>query len=306
MLIDLVQLRTFVAVAEELHLTRAADRLHVSQSTASGHIRALEEDLDVQLFLRANRGLQLTRVGEVLLREAQALLSQAGQFASSARELRGKMEGNLIVGSNSELGTRIGDVIRALRARHPLVSVDLHARPSAGTRQGLATGELDVGVLLGLPIDTGFTFYELKKVQFLVAGPAAWKAKIENADWAELASLPWITPMSSSAYATMLTGLFEEKGLKLNSIVRFDSAAHARAMLQTGIGMMLMREEHAVRGEREGYLTVSPIARAEFSLSIAHLSNRSNDPLIRAFIEAAKVVWPEMKLSASHQTVNDR
>jgi DNA-binding transcriptional LysR family regulator len=298
--IDLVQLRTFVAVAEEQHLTRAADRIHISHSAASGHIRAVEESLDIELFVRANRGLQLTRAGELLLGEAQKLLNQAGLFTSFARELRGKMEGNLVVGSNSELGTRIGDVIRALRGRHPLVSVDLHARPSSGTRQGLKSGELDIGVLLGRPIDAGFTYYELMTVQFRVAGPAAWKAQIESADWAELASLPWITPMGSSAYATMLAALFEEKGLKLNTVVRFDSAAHARAMLQTGIGMMLMRDDHAVDGERNGYLALSPIARAEFSLSIAHLSSRRDDPLICAFIEAAKVAWPEMKLSASN------
>jgi DNA-binding transcriptional LysR family regulator len=298
MLTDLVQLRTFVAVAEEQHLTRGADRLHISLSAASAHIRALEESLDVQLFVRANRGLQLTHAGELLLREAEKLLNQAGLFSSFARELAGKMEGNLVVGSNSEVGTRIGDVIRALRASHPLVTVDLHARPSSGTRQGLKSGELDVGVFLGRPIDAGFTYYELTIMQYRVAGPAAWKAQIERADWAELASLPWITPMSSSAYADMLAGLFVARGLKLNTVVRFDSAAHARAMLQTAIAMMLMRDDHAVQGERDGYLAVSPIARAEIPLLIAHLSSRQNDPLIAAFVEAAKVAWPEVKLTA--------
>lgn len=299
MQIDLVQLRTFVAVAEEQHLTRAADRLHMSQSAASGHIRAVEENLDVQLFLRANRGLQLTRAGELLLREAQTLLNQAGLFTSFARQLRGKMEGNLVVGTNSEPGTRIGDVVTALHLKHPLVSVELHGRPSSGTRQGLKSGELDIGVLLGRPIDAGFTYYELTTVKFRVVGPAQWKAQIEAADWAGLASLPWISATGSSAYASMLAGLFDEKGLKLNTIVSFDNAALARAMVQTGIGMMLVRHEQAVQGERDGYLAISPIAHAEFSLSVAHLSSRKDDPLIGAFVEAAKVAWPDMKLSES-------
>ena len=91
-MIDLVQLRTFVAVAEEQHLTRAAERLYLSPSAASGHIRAVEEALDIQLFVRTKRNLELTRAGEVLLREAQALLSDATRFGSFGRELRGKME----------------------------------------------------------------------------------------------------------------------------------------------------------------------------------------------------------------------
>lgn len=296
MTIDLVQLRTFVVAADEQNLTRAADRLNMSLSTASGHIRALEEKLDVQLFVRASRGLQLSRTGELLLREAEKLLNQAGLFTAFARELRGKLEGTLIVGSNSELDNRVGDMIRALRTRHPLVLVDLHARPSSGTRQGIKSGELDIGVLLGRPIDPGITYYDLMTVPYRIAGPVAWKAQIESADWAELASLPWITPMSSSAYTSMLSELFEARGLKLNSVVRFDSAPHARLMLQSGIAMMLMREDHALEGEKKGYLAVSPIARTDVTLSVAHLSTRKNDPLIRAFVEATRVAWPEMKL----------
>ena len=297
MLIDLVQLRTFVAVAEEQHLTRAAERLHVSQSAASAHVRAVEESLETQLFVRTNRSLELTRAGQMLMRQAKTLLNEAAQFTSFAREIRGKIEGNLVVGASSEpSASRIGDVVSALRAKHPLITVDLRARPSAGTRQALKTGELDIGMLLGRPVDFGFTYYQLATVQFRVAGPAAWKAQIETADWSELASLPWITPTDSSlAYTAMLSQLFGDKGLELNTIVRYDNAALARSLLQSGVGMMLMREEHALQGEREGYLTLSPIAHAEFGLFITHVASRGNDPLISAFIEAVNVAWPEMK-----------
>lgn len=302
MLIDLVQLRTFVAVAEEQHLTRAAERLHVSQSAASAHVRAVEEALDTQLFVRTNRSLELTRAGQLLLQKAKTLLNQEALFASFARELRGKFEGNLVIGSSSEPGSRIGEVVAALRARHPLVTVDLRARPSSGARQGLKSGELDVGVLLGRPVDAGFTYYALTTVQFRVAGPAAWKEQIESADWADLASLPWITPNGSSAYSTMLTELFGDRGLELNTVVRFDNAALGRSMLQAGVGMMLMREEHAVQGELEGTLAKSPIARTEFGLSIAHQSSRKDDPLIQAFVDAGAMAWPEMKMVKTHET----
>jgi len=154
MLIDLAQLRTFVAVAEEQHLTRAAERLHISQSAASAHVRAVEETLDTQLFVRTNRNLELTPTGELLFRKAKLLLNEATLFSSFAREMRGKVQGQLVVGSSSDLSAnRLGDVISEMRAQHPLVNVDLRVRPSSGSRQGLKSGDLDVAVLLDRPTD---------------------------------------------------------------------------------------------------------------------------------------------------------
>ncbi|CAE6844140.1 LysR family transcriptional regulator [Paraburkholderia domus] len=303
MAIDLVQLRTFVAVAEEQHLTRAAERLNISQSGASAQVRALEERLGTQLFVRTNRSLELTRAGQLLVQKAKALLNDEALFMSFVRELRGKIEGKLVVGTSSEPGTRIGEMIATVCARHPLVNIDLIARPSLGTRQGLKSGELDVGVLIGRPIDADFTYYELTTVQYKVAGPAAWKEKIVAADWSELASLPWLTPRSSPAYSALQAQLFGDKGLELNIVVRYDNAAIGRAALQAGAGMMLVREEYAVQGEREGYLAISPIIRTELALSVAHQSSRKDDPLVQAFIEAAKVSWPEMKLTKAVRDV---
>ncbi len=302
MLIDLVQLRTFVAVAEEQHLTRAAERLHVSQSAASAHVRAVEESLGTQLFIRTNRSLELTRAGQLLLGKAKALLNEATLFTSFARELHGKIDGHLVRGSTSDpASSRIGEVIAALRAAHPLISVDLRARPSSGTQEGLKTGEFDIGLLLGRPTVAAFTYYQLTTIPFQVAGPAAWKEQIERANWSELAALPWICPTDSSlAYSTMLKQLFDERGLELNTVARFDNAALGRAMLEAGVGLMLMREEHVRQGLADGVLATSPIAHADFPLFMAHLTSRLNDPLVCAFLAAAAQVWPDMTPTPSH------
>ncbi len=293
--IDLVQLRTFVAVAEEQHLTRAADRLCISQSAASAHVRAIEERLDTQLFVRTNRSLELTRAGQLLVQQAKTLLNQEALFTSFARELRGKIEGRLVVGTSSDPGTRIGEVLATMRASYPLVSIEVMARASTGARQGLKTGEFDVCILLGRPLDSGFSHYELTTVPYRVAGPIAWKDKIEAADWSDLASLPWLTPSSSSAYSMMLNQLFGERGLELNSVIRFDNVILGRTLLQAGAGMMLLREDHALQGVQDGHLALSPIARAEVMMSVAHQASRKNDPLIQAFLDAASYAWPEMR-----------
>lgn len=294
MLVDLVQLRTFVAVAEEQHLTRAAERLHMSQSAASAHIRSLEDRLGLQLFVRTNRSLELTRAGKALASKARSMLNEEALFASFARELRGMVEGNVVVATTSEPGTKLGQVVAKLRETHPLVSVDLLARTSTGTRQSLINGEADVGVLLGPPINSTFLHFQLSIIPYRVAGPLAWKDAILAADWSELAALPWLTPSSSNAYSGMLNQMFGSKGLELNSVMTFDNSAVGRTALLAGAGMMLLREEHALQGERDGHLTLSPIATAEIMLSIAVQAGRRNDPLIKAFLEAARAAWPEM------------
>jgi DNA-binding transcriptional LysR family regulator len=300
MQIDLIQLRTFVAVAEEQHLTRAAERLHISLSAASAHVHAVEERLDTKLFVRTNRSLVLTRAGQILLSKAKILLNEAALFTSFAREIRGKTEGHLVVSASSDpTSSRIGEVIQVLRSQHPLISVDLRARPSSGTQQGLKTGELDIGLLLGRPVGSGFTYHELTNIPFRVAGPAAWKTQIESASWAELARLPWLTPTDyNMAYSVMLRELFDARGLELNTVVRFDNAALGRAMLEAGVGIMLMREEHVSQGIQQGVLAGSPLAHIQFPLYVAHVAGRRNDPLILAFIQAVTEVWPDLKLSS--------
>ncbi|MGE0797776.1 MAG: LysR family transcriptional regulator [Lautropia sp.] len=299
MLIDLVQLRTFVVAAEEQHLGRAAERLHISQSAASSHVRAIEDCLGTRLFVRA-RSLELTKAGQLLVQRAKGLLNEATTFTSFAREVRGKIEGTLVVGATTERGTRIGQVIATLHSVHPLITVDLRARVSQSTERGLESGELDVGVLLGRTTDRRISCYELRKLHFLVTGPAAWLDRIESADWVDLAQLPWLGPSGdSSTYSQMTAEIFSRRGLDLNVVVLFENAAHGRALLHAGMGVMLMQEEEALEGVRQGTLAVSRLARVEYSLSMAHHASRTDDPLIRAFVDVAREVWPEMQMHST-------
>jgi DNA-binding transcriptional LysR family regulator len=178
--------------------------------------------------------------------------------------------------------------------------VDLRARPSSSARDGLKTGELDIGLLLGRAIDASFASYRLATVRFRVAGPVAWKDQIERADWAGLAGLPWISPTESSqAYSAMLRELFDDRGLELNTVARFDNAVLGRAMLDAGVGLMLMREDHVHQGLELGVLAASPIAHTEFPLLMAHVASRRSDPLIAAFLDAAREIWPDMQQAAA-------
>ena len=253
----------------------------------------------MQLFVRTNRSLELTRAGEVLLQQAQALLNHAVQFSAFARELRGKVDGTLVISANSEpLSSRIGDIVAVLRERQPLVAVDLRARHSAGTLRGLKNGEIDVGLVSGETRDPRFTCYLLTQLRFRIAGPAAWRARIEAADWEELAAMPWVISSDDSlTYSAWLHRQFADQGLMLNTVARFDNGTLARTLPTAGVGMMLLREGHALKGVADGTLALSPLAMAEFPLLAVHLASRADDPLVRAFVDAVAAVWPQVRTS---------
>ena len=112
-------MRYFVAVAEELHFGRAAQRLHISAPPLSQRISELEAELGVRLFDRTSRRVALTPVGERLLVEARALLAAADRFERTAREQHDPDHPTIAVGycHGSELGTF--QLIRAFRSRQP-------------------------------------------------------------------------------------------------------------------------------------------------------------------------------------------
>jgi len=100
--VEIYQLKTFIKVAEEAHLTRAAERLNTSQPAVSAHIKALEESLGATLFLQTPKGMALTEEGRILKVSAQAVLNARDAMELQAQELKQELTGTLCIGLNLE------------------------------------------------------------------------------------------------------------------------------------------------------------------------------------------------------------
>jgi DNA-binding transcriptional LysR family regulator len=146
--VELRQLRYFVAVAEELHFRRAAERLHMSQPPLSQAVRQLENDIGAELFLRNRRRVELTPAGAVFLDEARAILRAVDRAADLARRTASGEVGRLSVGfvGSAMYGT-LPEVLRAFRAEHPGVDLRLRELTSPEQLDALRRGVIDVGVL---------------------------------------------------------------------------------------------------------------------------------------------------------------
>lgn len=152
-MLDLRQLRYFVAVAEEEHVGRAADRLHISQSPLSRQIAQLEKNLGLTLFERSQQRLRLTSDGRVFLTEATALLRHADRLENLGRRLGRGEEGGLCVGYVGD-AMHTGILPQALRALHderPGIHVALYDLTAAQQFEGLRQRSLDIALVPEAP-----------------------------------------------------------------------------------------------------------------------------------------------------------
>ncbi len=145
---ELRHLRYFVAVAEEGHVTRAAERLGIQQPPLSQQIHALEAELQVQLFRRKPRGVELTQAGQALFAEAQAILRQVDHAVTAARRTARGEAGRIGLGftSSASFHPFVPQIIRDYRETHPWVALSLEES---------GTGEL-VASLLEERLDAAF------------------------------------------------------------------------------------------------------------------------------------------------------
>ncbi|MBT2501437.1 LysR substrate-binding domain-containing protein [Curtobacterium sp. ISL-83] len=185
--VDLKHLRAFLAVADELHFGRAADRLRIAQPALSQQIRRTERELGVDLFVRTSRSVALTPAGRVLQGRARSLVELAERDLDEVvRVGRGEV-GRLDVGfvvSALPLGPI--ERVQAFRARYPLVQVGLTEGYSSRLLARLLRGELDLAIVRDPDPDPAVRFLPFRSERFVAAVPRghrfAHRASIRGAE----------------------------------------------------------------------------------------------------------------------------
>jgi DNA-binding transcriptional LysR family regulator len=143
---ELRHLEYFVAVAEERHFTRAAERMRVAQSGLSASIRSLERELDADLFVRHTRRVELTDAGRALLTEANRTLASAAAARDAVAAVRGLVRGSLAVGTEQCLGViDLPPLLASFRRAHPGVEISLRYAGSGHILEQIRLGRLHVG-----------------------------------------------------------------------------------------------------------------------------------------------------------------
>ncbi len=147
--IELRHLRYFIAVAEELHFGRAAEKLNISQPPLSQQIQSLELQIGAMLLQRNNRTVRLTQAGEMFLKEAKSIVSKVEDISQQAARIHRGEEGKLTIGltSSAPFLKKVSRVFRRFRIAHPLVNIRIEELNSQQQITPLVEGKLDLGVM---------------------------------------------------------------------------------------------------------------------------------------------------------------
>lgn len=289
---ELYQLRTFTAVADEGHLTRAAERLHLSQPAVSSHIKALEDDLGVTLFERTPSGMVLTRAGRKLVEHAERVLSAAGELRHAARAYQGEISGHVRLGtvSDPEL-LRLGEFLGRLVERHPGLEIELRQEVSGAALEAVRTGELDASFYFGEMAQPEIAAMRIRDMTYRVVAPAAWAARVHRAPWAEVAALPWILTPEISSHSQLLRELFDRHGVEPTKVAEADNEAVIANLVESGVGLSLLREDLALQLERAGAIALCGTSRPATTLWFVHLAEREDDPVVAALKQVLADTW---------------
>jgi DNA-binding transcriptional LysR family regulator len=182
---ELRHLRYFVAVAEERHMTRAAERLGIQQPPLSQQIKSLEDELDVQLFRRKPRGVELTDAGSAFLEHAQSILAQVDRASAITKRTARGEQGRVAVGftSSAPFHPFVPRVIRAFRDMSPHVSLVLEESGSGELVQALHSEAIDAAFIRSPIADVvGLEVTPLLAEEMVAALPTGHQYATSNQD----------------------------------------------------------------------------------------------------------------------------
>lgn len=292
---DFTQIRAFLTVAREGNLTRAAERLHLTQPAVSLQIKALQASLNLQLFTRTPSGMALTDDGAKLLPFAERVMESVAEFRQGADALHSTLSGPLAIGTilDPEF-IRLGAFLKRLVESYPQLSTRLQHGMSGWVLQQIKSGELDVGFYIGAPSATaGREFHHLSLTSFTysVVAPQGWKQRVASKDWPALAALPWIWTPPESAHNRLLTKTFTHYKVAPNKVALVDQEPSMLDLVKSGVGLSLVRESIALREAHAHGLVIADAVSLAAELSFVCLARRRSEPVIAAVFALLQGLW---------------
>ncbi|WP_190199661.1 LysR family transcriptional regulator [Streptomyces djakartensis] len=283
---DLRHLRYFVAVAEERHFGRAAERLHMAQPPLSQQIRQLEAELGVELLHRTTRRVDLTEAGRAYLERARAILADVGEAAHHARRVAAGSVGHLAIGC---VGSATYSLLPALSRRltKELPGVDFSFRGemlAPDQVEALRTGAIDVALLRPPAADLSLAVHTLRQDRLVVAVPVdhplARRARLRAADLAGAELIVHSAGRRSVMYDVVL-GLLRDAGVEPRIRHEVGETSTLVTLVAGGLGIAVVPEP--VTALALAGVVYLPLAGADarVELAVAHRADRSEPHLER-------------------------
>ncbi|NYT36078.1 LysR family transcriptional regulator [Allopusillimonas soli] len=295
-LLDLKNVRCFVAAAEHGSLSGAASSLGMAQSALSRQVSQLESLLDCRLFHRTGRGVSLTEIGHAILPRAQLMLQTASQLVDDVSAQRSRPAGNVTIGVLPGLSRPlIGRVLRRMLVTYPDIRLKAVEAYSGEVENMLAEGRADIGIFNRYrPTQRDVHDAILHAPIYLVGRSGRFDSDRKSLKLAAIARLPLVLPARPNGMRSYLDEACNRRGLRLNVVLEATSGTLIREAIVNCDAYSLL-PYHAVAEEiRSGILAMTPITNPVIQQT-AFVDTTRKHPLSNASKAVFKIVIEEMR-----------
>ncbi len=242
---ELRQLEYFVAVAEEANFTRAAERVHISQSGVSAQIQQLERDLGATLIDRSGRTATLTAAGAAALEHARAALASTDAVRQAVDAVSGLIRGRLVIGMVTACTvTGLFDALAALRLAHPGIEITLIEDNSARLIESVRTGAADLALIgtAGAP-PPGLDALSIASERLIAAVPAGHPlATRRRVTLDDISTYPIVSMPQGTGIRTVFDQACATQGIRPNIALQASAAAAIKDLAIRGLGIAILSE----------------------------------------------------------------
>jgi DNA-binding transcriptional LysR family regulator len=290
--VEIYRLKGFLAIMREGNLTRAAERLHLSQSALSSQLHQLEDELELPLFRRTPRGMELTEKARELVPLIEAVLEAEDRLGQRARILsRGGGE-TLTIGLNTDPGfLRVGAINRRLASLHDDLNVVFVTSQTVLAPQLLRQGQVDLAYFYGEVADPAICQSRLAEVRFCVVIPGSLLKRKGALDWMEVAAFPWVWVDQASPPYDAIRQQFASRGLNPCQAVQAVDEYIVKELVAAGQGVAVMREDEARPLLADGRALLWEKGWQTLPLHLGWLERQQENRRVRLARAAIEYLW---------------
>ena len=290
---DIQHLKAFIAVACTKNLTQAAEKLFLSQPAVSAQIKALESDVGTALFVRTNNGMQLTRAGEVLLPEAEALLQHKHRLEQFAQTLSADYVHSVQLGIIHPIESRkVTALTRCIVEQEPKTQLHIHYGMSIEILSRLLAKKIHAGFFLGHIDQRNLQVHFLEHVDYSLICPQSQLQRIRDNLPKSLNDSTWIEMSGISSSYKNLQQFWHRHKLnpKKQIICDYPQTIIDLAVAQQGLAMVPKHSALEAVGQGKDIAVLDEFEQ-HLPLHFIYLDEFSEDPAVTLLLENVQRLW---------------
>lgn len=282
-------LRTFLAVARSRNVTRAAEEIHLAQSSVSDQIQSLETEMGASLFTRSKLGLKLTPAGEALKSYAEEILLLANEARAAVEATAGHTAGSVTIGALETIASaKLPRWLSDFQNDHPSIEIRLKVAGSGELLRGLEDGDFDVVFCFDRgDSDERFSKRAVSMEPMVVIAPPGRQLSVAGAGLTAFASMSFVVTEVGCAYRRLFDNAFAEAGITAPKLAAEVGSIRAIARLVTeGVGLALVPRIAVADALDRGEIVEIPWSAPAASLVMIWRRRRLQPPALNLLLTA--------------------